>query len=89
MPFQVAELPSLAAQLPTPEQADTATVPRKRERPSICSGVLKARTAEYAEDEKHRLWITALNKWLLVLRLVEFDGTVGDAVMQIRRGRGT
>ena len=58
MPFNVAELPSLAAQLP----------------------VLKARTDENAEDEKQRLWVTALNKWLLVLRLVDFSGTVGSAV---------
>ena len=39
MPFQVAEVPSLAAQLPTSDLPDTATVPRKRFRSSICSGV--------------------------------------------------
>ena len=37
--------------------------------------MLKARTDEDAEDEKHRLWVAALNKWLLVLRLVNFSGT--------------
>ena len=69
MPFNVAELPSLAAQLPDAAPSDTSTVLRKRDRSSICSGVLKARTDEDAEDEKQRLWVTALNKWLLVLRL--------------------
>ena len=80
MPFQVAEVPSLAAQLPISDLPDTAVAPRKRFRSSICSGVLKARTDEDAEDEKHRLWVTTLNKWLLVLRLVNFSGTVGAAV---------
>ena len=80
MPFQVAEVPSLAAQLPTSDLPDTAVAPRKRLRSSICSGVVKARTDEDAEDEKHRLWVTTLNKWLLVLRLVNFSGTVGAAV---------
>ena len=80
MPFNVAELPSIAAQLPDAVSSDTTTVLRKRDRSSICSGVLKARTDEDAEDEKQRLWVTALNKWLLVLRLVDFSGTVGSAV---------
>ena len=83
MPFQITDTPSLAVPLPSVEQSDMVHESRKkRDRASICSGVLKARTDEDAEDEKHRLWITALNKWLLILRLVGFDGTVGDAVKQ-------
>ena len=70
----------VSSQLPESVSSDTTTVFRKQNRSSICSGVLKARTDEDAEDEKHRLWVTALNKWLVVLRLVDFSGTVGSAI---------
>lgn len=47
---------------------------------------MKARTDDDAMEELHRLWIVALNKWLLVLQLTNYSGLVVEVVREAMRG---
>ena len=84
-PVQLAGNPRLVVPLPAAaeiEPGDEEQGCRKRPRSAIFSGVMKARTDDDAMEELHRLWIVALNKWLLVLQLTNYSGLVGEVVKE-------